>query len=245
MTSTVTDAQQRDYEHYQQMQRPVLTPEELKAWQTCMRSSSFVMPGLVGAALGYGALRLTPLRTKAKYSAFAGGLLGIIWGRIAIADLCLVKVASLPNSTLKDRLKEAGYNLPAYRSMRERQYQDFQPLNVQTEIQSSEEPSTGIVFNDYPSMNTYDSYSSLNNSSDSQTSEDTDLTEPINLQKGVSYDELRHRNRDEFYKKNKQWYTPRTSERPPPTNETNQRVPTTSSSTPPLQEKTKYGDVWG
>lgn len=75
------------------------------------------MPGLVGAALGYGVLRITPFRAKAKYSSLACGLLGIVWGRIAIADICLAKVASLPNSTLRDRLKEAGYNLPTYRPM--------------------------------------------------------------------------------------------------------------------------------
>ncbi|XP_029171083.1 uncharacterized protein LOC114940527 [Nylanderia fulva] len=245
MTTTVTDVQQRDYEYYQKMQGVTgLTPEELKAWETCMKNSSFIVPGLVGAAFGYGVLRITPFRSKAKYSAIVGGLLGIISSRIAIADICLAKLAALPNSTLKDRLEEAGYKFPPHRLMRERQYQDFQPMDVQSEIQSSEEPSTGVVFNDYPSMNTYDAYSSLNDSSDFQVSEDTDLTEPINLQKGVSYDELRHQNRDEFYKKNKQWYTPRIPERPPPRNETNQRVPT-ASSTPPLQEKTKYGDVWG
>ncbi|KMQ97640.1 ocia domain-containing protein 1 [Lasius niger] len=245
MTSTVTDVQQRNCGNYQQTQRvTVLTPEELKAWQTCMRGSSFIMPGLAGAAIAYGALRITPFRAKAKYAAVVGGLLGLITGRIAIADICLAKVASLPNSTLRDRLKEAGYNLPTYsRPMREGQYQDFQPLDVQSEIQGSEESSTRVVFNDYPLMDTYDTYSGLNDN-DFHVSEDTDLTEPVNLQKGVSYDELRHKNRDEFYKKNKQWYTPRSPERPPSANETNQQVPT-ASSTPPMQQKTKYGDVWG
>lgn len=78
---------------------------------------------------------------------------------------------------------------------------------------------------------------------DFNISEDTDLSEPINRQKDVSYEELRHQNRDEFYKKNKQWYVPRTKE-PPVTKETSEQVPTTSSWSP-MQEKTKYGDVWG
>jgi len=77
---------------------------------------------------------------------------------------------------------------------------------------------------------------------DFHVSEDTDLTEPINLQKGVSYDELRNKNRDEFYKKNKQWHAPRTRE-PPLAKETTEQVPITNRS--PMQEKTKYGDVWG
>lgn len=47
---------------------------------------------------------------------------------------------------------------------REGQYQDFQPLDVQSEIQGSEESSTRVVFNDYPLMDTYDTYSGLNDS---------------------------------------------------------------------------------
>jgi len=78
---------------------------------------------------------------------------------------------------------------------------------------------------------------------DFNISEDTDLSEPINIQKGASYEELRHQNRDEFYKKHKQWYTPKTRELPV-TKETNEQVPTISSQSP-MQEKTKYGDVWG
>lgn len=49
---------------------------------------------------------------------------------------------------------------------REGQYQGFQPLDVQSEIQSSDEPSTAVVFNDYPSVNTNDGYSSFNDSSE-------------------------------------------------------------------------------
>lgn len=37
-------------------------------------------------------------------------------------------------------------------------------MDVQSEIHSSEEPSTNIVFDDYPPMNSYDTYSSLNDS---------------------------------------------------------------------------------
>ncbi|XP_070151713.1 OCIA domain-containing protein 1-like [Polyergus mexicanus] len=243
MTTTVTDVQQPDYGKYQKMQKVELTPEEAKAWQACVKSSSVIMPALVGAAIGYGAFRITPFRAQAKYAAIVGSMFGLISGKIAISQICLAKVASLPNSTLKDRLIEAGY-YGNNRSMGEGQYQGFQPLDVQSEIQSSDEPSTEIVFNDYPSMNTHDGYSSFNDSSDFHVSEDTDLTEPINLQKGISYNELRHKNRDEFYKKNKEWYTPKTPERPPLANERNQRIPTTSG-TPPMQERTKYGDVWG
>lgn len=67
------------------------------------------------------------------------------------------------------------------------------------------------------------------------------MTEPINLQKGVSYDELRHKNRDEFYKKNKQWYAP--TREPPIARETTKQAPATDKPSP-MQEKTKYGDVW-
>lgn len=119
-------------------------------------------------------------------------------------------------------------------------------------------------------MNTYDTYSSINDNSelrklslnllyayyypiitarimfkgDFHTSEETDLTEPINLQKGVTYDELRHKNRDEFYKKNVQWQAPRTSREPPAARETTKQAPTTDDLSS-MQEKTKYGDVWG
>lgn len=78
---------------------------------------------------------------------------------------------------------------------------------------------------------------------DLRLSEDVDLSEPLNMQKNTtSYDELRHKNRDEFYKKNRQWYTPKTSERPPATSETTRQAPTRNASS---QEKNEYGDVWG
>lgn len=76
---------------------------------------------------------------------------------------------------------------------------------------------------------------------DLNVSEDMDLTEPISLQKGVSYDELRRKNRDEFYKKNMQWVAPRAT--PPVAKETTEQVPT-SSNPSPMQAKTKYGDLW-
>lgn len=76
---------------------------------------------------------------------------------------------------------------------------------------------------------------------DFRPSEDTDLSEPLNIQKNISYDELRHKNREEFYKKNKHWYNPAAAERPPAANETTRRAPITSAS--PMQEKNKYGDV--
>jgi len=47
-----------------------------------------------------------------------------------------------------------------------RQYRGFQPLDVQPEVQSSAEPSTEIVFDDYPPMNSYDTYSSINDNSE-------------------------------------------------------------------------------
>lgn len=242
MTSTVTDVQQPDYTKYRQTQKLELTPEEAKAWQACMRSSSVIMPTLITAAMGYGICWVTPFRAYAKYVGLVSGGIGLLTGRVAISEMCLAKVASMPNSNLRDRLIEAGYygNRPAYRERLE--YQGFQPLNVQTEVQSQTEPSTEIVFDDYPSMNTYDTYSNINDNSDFHISEDTDLTEPINLQKGVSYDELRHKNRDEFYKKNKQWYGP-TSREPPVARETTKQAPATNKPSP-MQEKTKYGDVW-
>lgn len=73
---------------------------------------------------------------------------------------------------------------------------------------------------------------------------ETDLTEPINLQqRGVSYDELRQKNREEFYKKNKQWYAPKAPESSPA--ETTKQFSTPADS-PPIQGRlNKYGDVWG
>ncbi|KAL0133162.1 hypothetical protein PUN28_000727 [Cardiocondyla obscurior] len=203
-----------------------------------MKSSSVMIPTFLSAALGYGICRLTPFRANAKYAAAISGIVGMVSSRIAISEMCLLKVASMPNSNLRERLIEAGYH--GYRS-RERQYPGFRPIDVQTEIQSSSEPSTGITFNDYPPMNSYDTYSSINGSSDSY-SEDTGLTESINLQKGVTYDELRQKNRDEFYKKNKQWHTPRTRE-PLISKETPEQDPTTYNPSP-VQKRNKYGDLW-
>lgn len=78
------------------------------AWQTCMRNSSVLMPGLLGAAIGYGTLRITPFHARAKYAAIVGGLFGLITGRIAVSQMCLSKVVS-SNGSIKDRLIEAGY----------------------------------------------------------------------------------------------------------------------------------------
>jgi len=81
-----------------------------------MRSSSIIAPTFISAAIGYGICRITPLRAYAKYTALAGGLIGLLGIRIAISRQCLAKVASMPNSTLRDRLIEAGYygDRPAY-----------------------------------------------------------------------------------------------------------------------------------
>lgn len=140
-------------------------------------------------------------------------------------------------------------------------------MDVQTEIQSPTESSTETVFDDYSPMNAYDTYSSINDSSelwkfalsllrvhfyaiviawimfkgDIQVSEDTDLTESINLQKSVTYDELRQKNREEFYKKqHAAWHKSHSSSRESPVT----REPAATDNPSPMQEKTKYGDVW-
>ncbi|XP_011172394.2 OCIA domain-containing protein 1 [Solenopsis invicta] len=231
---TTTDVQQPNYKHRQAQMRLELTPEEAKAWQTCMRSSSVLMPTLITAAMGYGVCRISPFRAYAKYVGLVSGVVGLITGRIAVSEACLAKVASMPNSNLRDRLIEAGYY--GFKPI-EKQQRGFQPMSMQTEIQSQAEPSTEIVFDDYPPMNSYDTYSSINEGD--LPLEETDLTEPMNMQKGVSYDELRQKNRDEFYRKN---YTPRTPREPPVARQATEQVPTAKSPSP--QEKTKYGDVW-
>ena len=86
-----------------------MTPEEAKAWQTCMRSSSVIMPTLISAAMGYGVCRISPFRAYAKYVGLVSGVVGLISGRIAVSEACLAKIASMPNSNLRDRLIEAGY----------------------------------------------------------------------------------------------------------------------------------------
>ncbi|XP_018302608.1 uncharacterized protein [Mycetomoellerius zeteki] len=239
MTSAViTDVQQPDYPKYRRQDRLELTPEEIVALRQCMKNSSTLAPTIIFATIGYGICRMTPFRANAKYVALATGVVGLVTSRIGAAKLCLTKVASMPNSTLRDRMKELDY----FGNIAHRETLHYQ--GPQSKVQNPTEPSTEIVFDDYPPMNSYDTYSSINpDNSDFNISEDTDLSEPINRQKDVSYEELRHQNRDEFYKKNKQWYVPRTKE-PPVTKETSEQVPTTSSWSP-MQEKTKYGDVWG
>ncbi|EGI60838.1 PREDICTED: uncharacterized protein LOC105150603 [Acromyrmex echinatior] len=218
MTSAViTDVQQPDYPKYQRQGGLELTPEEINALRQCMKNSSILAPSIISAAIGYGICKITPFRANAKYVAIVSGVVGLITGRISAAKSCLTKVASMPNSTLRDRMMESGY---------------FGNVAPQRETLY------------YRGSQSYDTYSSINpDNSDFNVSEDTDLSEPINIQKGVSYEELRHQNRDEFYKKHKQWYTPKTREFP--VKETSEQVPTTSTSNrSPMQEKTKYGDVW-
>ncbi|KYN27299.1 PREDICTED: uncharacterized protein LOC108757687 [Trachymyrmex cornetzi] len=238
MTSAViTDVQQPDYPKYRKQQGGLeLTPEEINALRQCMKNSSILVPSIVSAALGYGICKMTPFRANAKYIAVISGVVGLMTGRISAAKFCLAKVASMPNSTLRDRMIESGY----FGNVAHREALYYQ--GPQPEVQSPAGPSTEIVFDDYPPMNSYDTYSSIN-PDNNDFNEDADLSEPINIQKGVSYEELRHQNRDEFYKKHKQWYTPKTRELPE-TKETSEQVPTTSSRSP-MQEKTKYGDVWG
>lgn len=86
-----------------------LTLEEAKAWNECIRNSSVIAPTLFSAAIGYGIFWVSPFRAQAKIAAVVGGVLGLISGRVAISELCLAKVASMPNSNLKDRLIEAGH----------------------------------------------------------------------------------------------------------------------------------------
>ncbi|XP_011866444.1 PREDICTED: OCIA domain-containing protein 1 [Vollenhovia emeryi] len=240
MTTIVTDVQQPDYPKYQQTKNFELTQEEAEVWVACVNGSSIIMPTFTVAAMGYGLCKLSSFRSYAGYAGIISGMVGMIVGRIVISRKCLKKVASMPNSTLTERLIEAGYYrgrpMPHRESL---YYRGPQSQSELTETQSPAEPSTGVVFNDYPQMNTYDTYSS-----DFHVSEDAELTEPtINLQKGVTYDELRRKNRDEFYKKSTQW---RASGAPtePPVEKARQQVPT-ADNPPSMQEKTKYGDVWG
>lgn len=86
-----------------------LTPEELVAWQTCMTGSRSIVPPVLGAAIGYGLFRISPYSGYAKYAALISSVIGMMMGRIALSNMCLTKVASMPNSNLKERLIEAGY----------------------------------------------------------------------------------------------------------------------------------------
>lgn len=74
-----------------------------------MKSSSVIVPTFVTAAIGYGIFRLTPFRAQAKYAALIGGTLGMISSKIVMSQMCLTKVASMPNSDLRERLIQAGY----------------------------------------------------------------------------------------------------------------------------------------
>lgn len=74
-----------------------------------MKTKSVLGSTIVSAALSYGVFRITPFRAQAKYAAICGGVLGMIIGRLSATEICLAKVASLPNSTLRDRMLEAKY----------------------------------------------------------------------------------------------------------------------------------------
>ncbi|XP_014486147.1 PREDICTED: OCIA domain-containing protein 1 [Dinoponera quadriceps] len=236
-----TDMQQPSYGRpdfrRSQKQGLELTPEEVKIWQDCMKSSSVMVPSIFGAALGYGVFRISRYHAQAKYAAVVGGIVGMIMGRVTASEKCLGKVASMPNSTLRDRLMEFKYG---NRHMGEAQIFKA-PDTASQEAQAIDElsSSAGMVFDDYPQMNSYDTYSSLNDSGDAPVSEDTDLTETISLPKGTTYEELRQKNREAYYQKARQYYAPKTPESYPATSR-QQAAPT-----PNVQEKTKYGDVWG
>ncbi|XP_018342819.1 PREDICTED: OCIA domain-containing protein 1-like [Trachymyrmex septentrionalis] len=235
--AVITDVQQPDPK-YRRQQEMYLTPEEMRAMRQCVKNSSSLAPTIISAAIGYGICKMTPFHANAKYVALASSVIGMIMSRLSAVNSCMIKVASMPDShNLREKMRQVGYlgNVSPYREAL--YYQ-----GPQSEVQSPAESSAEIQFDDYPPMNSYDTYSSINpDNSDFNVSEDTDLSKSINIQKEVSYEELRHQNRDEFYKKHKQ-YTPKTRELPV-TKETSEQVPTTSSRSP-MQKETKYGDVW-
>lgn len=86
-----------------------LTAEETEVWHDCMKNSSVITPTVICAATSYGLFKLTRFRANAKYAALFGGIMGLITGRVTTTELCLAKVASMPNSTLRERLMEASY----------------------------------------------------------------------------------------------------------------------------------------
>ncbi|EZA60440.1 hypothetical protein DMN91_010831 [Ooceraea biroi] len=243
MTNTVTDVQHPDY---WEVKKREFTDEDFKRWQDCMQNSSILIPTLLTAAAGYGLCFVTPFRAKAKYFAAVAGFTGMISNRISTSKQCLAKIKPIWGNDVREGYRETN----PYNKDRSLRYKGFSPLDVQSEIQTSGESSTEIVFDDYPSMNTYDTYSSLNDSGDLQSSvEETDLTEPMNMQKSASYDELRHKNREEFYNRNKQWYTAReaqsASEAQYAKDEAVLGSQEPSSNAPSTQRKNEYGDVWG
>ena len=67
------------------------------------------MPALISAAAGFGVCRITRFSTYAKYVGLVSGVVGLVTGRIAVSELCLAKVAAMPNSNLRERLIEARY----------------------------------------------------------------------------------------------------------------------------------------
>jgi len=72
-----------------------------------MKNSSVILPTLISMAAGYGICKVTPFRAKAKYVAIATGAIELITNRISISAKCISKVASMPDSNLRERLRDA------------------------------------------------------------------------------------------------------------------------------------------
>ncbi|EFN79060.1 OCIA domain-containing protein 1 [Harpegnathos saltator] len=220
-------------------QKLELVEEEMQVWRDCIKSSSIMAPTILGTAFGYGALKITNYSAYAKYSAMFSGVLSLLMSKLIISKMCLMKVISMPNSPLREQIKAR------YGNMHPSEKYTFPQKNITSGAQGSEEPAIEITFDDYPPMNSYDTYSSLNDSGD--ISEDMDLSKPLNLQQeGTTYEELRQKHREEYYNKNRQYYAPKVQESYPTAkaaqqHQSQQDTPARTS----IQEKTKYGDVWG
>lgn len=81
-----------------------------------MRSSSLLIPTLLSAAAGYGICKVTQFRGQARYVAMFTGLLGLVSNRISISAKCLSKVEAMPNSNLRERMRDSYKRSKRYRS---------------------------------------------------------------------------------------------------------------------------------
>ncbi|XP_034947410.1 OCIA domain-containing protein 1 [Chelonus insularis] len=200
---------------YQSQQNPlfniVLTPEEIKILNEC-RSNAIYHRGLpMGAAMAGGCYYMMNkgIVKRNMWGMALSGIAGFFIGTMSYRGICMEKLLSLPNSTLKDRILAA---------------QGMQP-RVRVDVNTGENFFDSILpSSDTPQGSSFDVEPYQSNQLDSYDFRPVDAEtayavnpplQPAQRETYTTYDELRRRNRDDYYRGNSIQSGPRGPAPPP------------------------------
>ncbi|XP_015602549.1 OCIA domain-containing protein 1 [Cephus cinctus] len=219
-----------------------LTEEEMRVFNQCNAEGIMkrgIPLGLVFGATAYYVVKKGYVKGHNVYGAVPGtiisGIFGYFLGRMTYTSICLDRLMNMPNSTVRRRL-EAAQGIVGYEGSAANESL-YMPVSVESgNTSSSDAMNSSLDIDIYHSPNNFDGFVGNSENSDLQINKEVGLNESISTQSGLSYDERRKRNREEYVRSVNQRYsrtaTPHTSHASVEERNT-------------YQEKTKYGDVWG